>query len=102
MIAKTKLAVLMMTAMIIGVVGISVAAAPLAAEAGSINTTRSNIKSSAIGQQDGDVACTNQARGQGGQQAVPNTEVTFVLQHQKSVALMEHLQTAMLVRNPSG
>src|SRR5215203_7291191 len=74
MIAKTKLAVLMMTAMIIGVVGISVAAAPLAAEAGSINTTRSNIKSSAIGQQDGDVACTNQAQGQGGQQAVPNTE----------------------------
>src|SRR5215204_4698160 len=74
MIAKTKLAVLMMTAMIIGVVGISVAAAPLAAEAGSINTTRSNIKSSAIGQQDGDVACTNQAQGQGGQQSIPNTE----------------------------
>jgi len=73
MIATTKTAVLM-TAMIIGVVGISVAASPLVAEAGVINTTRSNIKSAPIVQQDGDVACINQAQGQGGQQAVPNTE----------------------------
>jgi len=69
----TKTAVLM-TAMIIGVVGISVATAPLVAEAAGVNTTRSNIKGAAIVQQDGDVACTNQALGQGGQQAVPNTE----------------------------
>jgi hypothetical protein len=74
MIATKKLAVLMMmTAMIIGVVGISVAAAPLA-EATVVNTTRSNIKSAPIVQQDGDVACTNQAQGQGGQQAVPNAD----------------------------
>jgi hypothetical protein len=71
---STRLAVLA-TAMIIGVVGISVAAAaPQAAEAGSIVTTRSNIKSAPIIQQDGDVGCINQAQGQGGQQAVPNTE----------------------------
>jgi hypothetical protein len=69
----TKTAVLM-TAMIIGVVGISVATAPLVAEANLVNTTRSNIKAAAIAQQEGDVACTNQAQGQGGQQAVPNTE----------------------------
>ena len=75
----TKHAVFMMTAMIIGgiVVGVSIAAtAPQAAEAAGVNTTRSNIKSSAIGQQDVDVACTNQAQGQGGQQSVPNTEQT--------------------------
>jgi type IV secretory pathway TrbL component len=70
----TKLAALMMTAMIIGLVGISVAAAPLTAQAGSISTTRSNIKATAIGQQDGGVSCTNQAQGQGGQQDVSNTE----------------------------
>jgi hypothetical protein len=69
----TKTAVLA-TAMIIGVVGISVAAAPQAAEAGSINTTRSNIKSGGIVQQDAEQACTNQALGQGGQQAVHNIE----------------------------
>jgi len=73
----TKLAVLM-TAMIIGVVGISAAAAPQAAEAGTINTTRSNIKSGAVAQQDGDVSCTNQAQGQGAQQDVPNTEQTTI------------------------
>ncbi len=75
----TKHAVFMMTAMIIGgiVVGVSIAAtAPQAAEAAGVNTTRSNIKSSAIGQQDVDLACTNQAQGQGGQQSVPNTEQT--------------------------
>jgi len=70
---STRLAVLA-TAMIIGVVGISVAAAPLVAEATVVNTTRSNIKTAPIIQQDGDVACINQAQGQGGQQAVPNTE----------------------------
>jgi|SRR5215211_5437142 len=67
----TKTAVLM-TAMIIGVVGIIVAASP--AEAGPINTSRSNIKAMNIVQQEGDVACTNQAQGQGGQQSIPNTE----------------------------
>jgi hypothetical protein len=77
MIATKKLAVLM-TAMIIGgVVGISVATAPLA-EANTVNTTRSNIKSLNMVQQDGDVACTNQAQGQGGQQAIPNTEQNAV------------------------
>ncbi len=70
---STRLAVLA-TAMIIGVVGISVAAASPAVEAIGINTTRANIKSAAIAQQDGDVSCINQAQGQGGQQAVPNTE----------------------------
>src|SRR5215217_1857324 len=72
---STRLAVLA-TAMIIGVVGISVAAAaaPQSAEADVLNTTRGNIKSAAIGQQDGDVACTNEAQGQGAQQSVPNTE----------------------------
>src|SRR5215212_11598312 len=71
---STRLAVLA-TAMVVGVVGISVvAAAPQAAEATAVNTTRSNIKAAAIAQQDGDVACINQAQGQGGQQAVPNTE----------------------------
>ena len=69
----TKTAVLM-TAMIIGVVGISVAASPLVAEATLVNTTRSNIKSAAIGQQGAEQACTNQAQGQGGQQSIPNTE----------------------------
>ncbi len=69
-----------MTAMMIGVVvGASVivaVAAPQAAEAGSISTTRSNIKSSPIVQQEGDVVCTTQAQGQGAQQSVPNTEQT--------------------------
>jgi hypothetical protein len=75
----TKLAVLMMmTAMIIGVVGISAAASIPAAEAGSIITTRSNIKSQPIVQQEGDVACTNQAQGQGGQQAVANADPTAI------------------------
>jgi hypothetical protein len=69
---STRLAVLA-TAVIIGVVGISVAASP-AAKADVVNTTRSNIKSAPIIQQDGDVSCINQAQGQGGQQAVPNTE----------------------------
>ena len=71
---STRLAVLA-TAMMVGVVGISViAAAPQVAEATAVNTTRSNIKSAAIAQQDGDVSCINQAQGQGGQQAVPNTD----------------------------
>ena len=79
MIATTKTAVLMMTAIMIGVVGISVAAtAPQAAEAESISTTRSNIKSGAVAQQEADQAPTNQALGQGGQQAVSNTEQNAV------------------------
>jgi len=76
---STRLTVLTTAAIIIVVVGISVAvAAAPAAEAGAINTTRSNIKSSAVGQQDGDVSCTNQAQGQGGQQDVSNTEQNTV------------------------
>ena len=75
---STRLAVLA-TAMIIGVVGISVAAtAPQAADAESINTTRSNIKSNGIAQQEAEQGPTNQALGQGGQQAVPNTEQNAV------------------------
>ena len=73
---STRLAVLA-TAMIIGVVGISVATSP-AAEAETINTTRSNIKSGAVAQQEADQAPTNQALGQGGQQAVSNTEQNAV------------------------
>ena len=61
--------------MIIGVVGISVVATALqAAEAETINTTRSNIKSGAVAQQEAEQAPTNQALGQGGQQSIPNTE----------------------------
>ena len=71
MIATKQMAVLMAATILAA--GFSVAPL-LGAEAGILNTTRSNIKSSAIGQQDGDVACTNQAQGQGGQQAVPNPD----------------------------
>ena len=74
---STRLAVLA-TAMIIGVVGISVAAAPQAAEAGTIVTTRSNIKHPAIVQQEAEQAPTNQALGQGVQQSIPNTEQNAV------------------------
>jgi hypothetical protein len=67
----TKLAALMAATILAA--GISIAPF-LGAEAGTILTTRSNIKSSAIGQQEADQSCTNQAQGQGGQQAVPNIE----------------------------
>jgi len=70
----TKLAVLMAATILAA--GVSIAPFFLGAEAESINTTRSNIKGSAIGQQNADQSCINQAQGQGGQQAVPNTEQT--------------------------
>jgi hypothetical protein len=50
-----------MTATILAV-GISIAPI-LGAEAGSINTTRSNIKGSSLGQQEADQSCINQAQG---------------------------------------
>ena len=53
----TRLAVLIMTAMIIGVVGISVAASQ-AAEATAVNTTRSNIKALHVVQQEAN--CTSE------------------------------------------
>ena len=57
--------------------GISIAPF-LGAEAESISTTRSNIKSSPIAQQNADQSCTTQAQGQGGQQAVSNPEQTTI------------------------
>jgi hypothetical protein len=78
MIATTKkkeMAVLMAATILAA--GISIAPF-LGAEANLINTTRSNIKSAAIGQQEADQSCLNQAQGQGGQQAVPNPEQTTV------------------------
>jgi hypothetical protein len=76
MIATTKVAVFMTATMVIA--GFSVAPFFLGAEAASIITTRSNIKNAAIGQQDADQSCINQAQGQGGQQAVPNIEQNTV------------------------
>jgi hypothetical protein len=76
MIATTKQMAVLMAATILAA-GFSVAPF-LGAEAESINTTRSNIKSSPIAQQNADQSCTNQAQGQGGQQAVPNTEQTTI------------------------
>jgi hypothetical protein len=63
----------MMTAMMIGVVGLSVAASPVA-EAAVVNTALAPVKSANIVQQEGEQACTNQAQGQGGQQDVPNAD----------------------------
>ena len=63
MIATKEMAVLVAPT----ILAASTSIAPfLGAEATVVNTTRSNIKSSPIAQQDGDVACTNQAQGQGG------------------------------------
>ena len=75
MIATKTMAVLMAATMLAA--GISIAPF-LGAEAESISTTRSNIKSSPIAQQNADQSCTNQAQGQGGQQAVPNIEQNTV------------------------
>jgi len=74
MIATTKTTVLM-TAMIIGVVGISVAAAPLVAEAGPITTSRSNLKSMVV-QPEQEQTCINQVDGQGDKQATTNPDQT--------------------------
>jgi hypothetical protein len=75
MIATKQMAVLMAATILAA--GISIAPF-LGAAAESINTTRSNIKSSPIAQQNADQSCTNQALGQGGQQAVPNPEQTTI------------------------
>src|SRR5918995_6181565 len=75
MIATKQMAVLMAATILAA--GLSIAPF-LGAEATAINTTRSNIKSSAIGQQEADQSCINQAQGQGGQQAVPNIEQNTV------------------------
>ena len=72
MIATTKTMAVLMAATMLAA-GLSIAPF-LGAEADVVNTTRSNIKSSAIGQQEGDQSCINQAQGQGGQQAVPNPD----------------------------
>jgi hypothetical protein len=71
---STRLAVLA-TAMIIGVVGISVAAAPQAAEAGPITTSRSNLKSMVV-QPEQEQTCINQVDGQGDKQALANPDQT--------------------------
>ena len=71
MIATKTMAVLMAATILAA--GISIAPF-LAAEANTVNTTRSNIKGAAIGQQEADQSCINQAQGQGGQQAVPNPD----------------------------
>jgi hypothetical protein len=69
----TKTAVLM-TAMIIGVVGISVTASP-AAEAGPIVTSRSNLKPMVV-QPEQEQSCINQVDGQGDKQATTNPDQT--------------------------
>src|SRR5215212_11705842 len=94
---STRLAVLA-TAMIIGVVGISVAASPLVAEAESINTTRSNIKSGAVAQQEAEQAPTNQALGQGVQQSIPNTEQNAVTGDGDPVPVVD----VKIGKNPGG
>jgi hypothetical protein len=92
---KKELAVLMTATMLAA--GISIAPF-LGAEAESISTTRSNIKSSPIVQQNGDVACTNQAQGQGGQQAVPNLEQTTITERGDPVPDID----VKMGRNPGG
>jgi hypothetical protein len=68
-----KIAVLM-AVMLIGVVGVSVAAIP-AAEAAPINTSRSNIRALSA-QQEGQQTCINQVDGQGDKQAIANPDQT--------------------------
>lgn len=63
-----------MAVMLIGVVGVSVAAIP-AAEAGPINTSRSNIRALST-QQEGQQTCINQVDGQGDKQAIANPDQT--------------------------
>jgi hypothetical protein len=95
MIATKEMAVLIAATMLAA--GFSVAPF-LGAEAESINTTRSNIKNSPIVQQNGDVSCTNQAQGQGGQQAVPNTEQTTITERGDPVPDID----VKMGRNPGG
>jgi hypothetical protein len=88
MIATTKQIVVLMTATIL-TAGLSIAPFLSGAEANLINTTRSNIKGSAVGQQEADQSCTNQAQGQGGQQAVPNPEQTTITERGDPVPDMD-------------
>jgi hypothetical protein len=96
MIATTKQMAVLMAATMLSA-GISIAPF-LGAEATAINTTRSNIKSSAIGQQEGDQSCINQAQGQGGQQAVPNPEQTTITERGDPVPDVD----VKIGRNPGG
>jgi hypothetical protein len=96
MIATTKQTAVLMAATIL-TAGISIAPF-LGAEAESINTTRSNIKSSPIAQQNADQSCTNQAQGQGGQQAVPNIEQTTITERGDPVPGVD----VKLGKNPGG
>jgi hypothetical protein len=96
MIATTKVAVLMAATILAA--GFSVAPFFLGAEATAVNTTRSNIKSAAIGQQEGDQSCINQAQGQGGQQAVPNPEQNTISERGDPVPDID----VKMGRNPGG
>ena len=96
MIATTKeMAVLMAATMLVA--GFSVAPF-LGAEADVVNTTRSNIKSSPIVAQEGDVSCTNQAQGQGGQQSVPNADQDTITERGDPVPDID----VKMGRNPGG
>jgi hypothetical protein len=96
MIATTKMAALMAATILAA--GFSVAPFFLGAEATAVNTTRSNIKSAAIGQQEGDQSCINQAQGQGGQQAVPNPEQNTISERGDPVPDID----VKMGRNPGG
>ena len=95
MIATKQMAVLMAATILAA--GLSIAPF-LGAEATAINTTRSNIKSSAIGQQEADQSCINQAQGQGGQQAVPNIEQNTISERGDPVPDID----VKMGRNPGG
>jgi hypothetical protein len=86
----------LMTATILAA-GISIAPF-LGAEATLVNTTRSNIKTAAIGQQEADQSCINQAQGQGGQQAVPNPEQTTITERGDPVPDID----VKMGKNPGG
>jgi hypothetical protein len=73
MIATTRLTVLV-TAMVVAV-GISVVPLLLEAEAGPINTSRSNLKALAV-QPEQRQSCLNQVDGQGDKQAITNPDQT--------------------------
>src|SRR5918995_2006404 len=91
----TKLAALMAATMLAA--GVSIAPF-LGAEANLVNTTRDNIKSSPIVQQEANQSCINQAQGQGGQQAVPNIEQTTISERGDPVPDID----VKMGRNPGG
>src|ERR687898_322354 len=96
MIATTKVAALMAATILAA--GFSVAPFLPGAEAGPINTSRSNLKSAAIGQQEADQSCINQAQGQGGQQAVSNPEQNTISERGDPVPDID----VKMGRNPGG